>query len=181
MDHWTGISYNGNNPRNKMFANWQLFLIHKKTFVNGDNPSRIYSFLVQLPISPLATPIFPIKVATVEALQSSVRQCSSYSGHTPFYNYSIVSFFQNILTLKFISGSRIFNRGFCSAEECKLRSLEQKKVINLYNPSFSLSLSLTNLGFLSFSHIISINKATATEYLDLDMTVLLESLDLTAI
>ena len=27
-------------------------------------------------------PIFPTKVATVEALQSSMRQCSSYSGHT---------------------------------------------------------------------------------------------------
>jgi len=42
----------------------------------------VYSFLVQLPISPLATPIFLMKVATVEALQSSMRQCSSYSGHT---------------------------------------------------------------------------------------------------
>ena len=65
-----------------MFANWQLFLIHEKTFANGDNPSRIYSFLVQLPISPLATPIFPTKVTTVEALPSSMHQCSSYSGHT---------------------------------------------------------------------------------------------------
>ena len=76
------IPYNGNNPRKKMFANWQLFLIHEKTFANGDNLSRIYSFLVQLPIFPLVTPIFPTKVATVEALQSSMRQCSSYSGHT---------------------------------------------------------------------------------------------------
>jgi len=50
--------------------------------MNGDNPSRIYSFLVQLPISPLATPIFPTKVTTVETLQSSMCQCSSYSGHT---------------------------------------------------------------------------------------------------
>ena len=65
-----------------MFANWQLFLIHEKMFANGDNPSRIYSFLVQLPISLLATPIFPTKVATVEALQSIMCQCSSYSGHT---------------------------------------------------------------------------------------------------
>ena len=40
------IQYNGNNPRKKMFANWQLFPIHEKTFTNGDNPSRIYSFLV---------------------------------------------------------------------------------------------------------------------------------------
>jgi len=32
-----------------------FFLIHEKTFANGDNPSWIYSFL---PISPLATPIF---------------------------------------------------------------------------------------------------------------------------
>ena len=56
-----------------------FFLIHEKTFANGDNP---YSFLVQLPISPLATPIFPTKVATVEALQSNMRQCSSYSWHT---------------------------------------------------------------------------------------------------
>ena len=29
-----------------------------------------------------ATPIFPTKVATAEALQSSMHQCSSYSGHT---------------------------------------------------------------------------------------------------
>ena len=62
-----------------MFANWLLFLIHEKTFANGDNPSQIYSFLVQLP---LATPIFPTKVATLEALQSSMHQYSSYSGHT---------------------------------------------------------------------------------------------------
>jgi len=48
-------------------------------FANADSPLRIYSFLVQLPISPLATPIFPTKV---EALQSSMRQCSSYSGHS---------------------------------------------------------------------------------------------------
>ena len=74
------LPYNRNNPRKKMFANWQLFLIHEKMFANGDNPSRIYSFLV--PISPLAMPIFPMKVATVKALQSSMRQCSSYSGHT---------------------------------------------------------------------------------------------------
>ena len=76
------IPYNGNNSRKKMFANWQLFPIHEKKFANGDNLSRIYSFLVQLPISPLATPIFPTKVATVEALQSNMRQCSSYSEHT---------------------------------------------------------------------------------------------------
>jgi len=29
-----------------------------------------------------ATPIFPTKVAIVEALQSSTHQCSSYGGHT---------------------------------------------------------------------------------------------------
>jgi len=39
-------------------------------------------YIVQLPISSLATPIFPTKFATVEALQISMRQCSSYSGHT---------------------------------------------------------------------------------------------------
>jgi len=39
-------------------------------------------YVLQLPISPLATPIFPTKAATVEALRSSMRQCSSYSGHT---------------------------------------------------------------------------------------------------
>ena len=65
-----------------MFANWQLFLIHEKMFANDDNPSQIYSFLVQLPISPLATPIFPTKVATVEALQSSMHQYSSYNERT---------------------------------------------------------------------------------------------------
>ena len=65
-----------------MFANWQLFLINKKTVANGDNPSQIYSFVVQLPVSPLATPIFPTKVATIEALQSNMHQCSSYSAHT---------------------------------------------------------------------------------------------------
>ena len=37
---------------------------------------------IKLSILLLATPIFPMKVATVEALQSSMRQCSSYSGHT---------------------------------------------------------------------------------------------------
>ena len=76
--------YNGNNPWKKMFANWHLFLIHEETLANGDNSSWIYSFLVQLPISLLAMPIFPTKVATVEALQSYMRQCSSYSGHTHF-------------------------------------------------------------------------------------------------
>ena len=45
-------------------------------FANGDNPSRIYTYIS------LATPIFPTKVATVEALQSSMCQCSSYNGHT---------------------------------------------------------------------------------------------------
>jgi len=39
-------------------------------------------YMVQLPISLLATPIFPMKFATVEALRSNMRQCSSYSGHT---------------------------------------------------------------------------------------------------
>ena len=39
-------------------------------------------YMVQLPISALATPIFPTKFATVKALRSSMRQCSSYSGHT---------------------------------------------------------------------------------------------------
>ena len=39
-------------------------------------------YMVQLPISSLATPIFPTKFSTVEALRSRLRQCSSYSGHT---------------------------------------------------------------------------------------------------
>jgi len=30
----------------------------------------------------IATPIFPTKFATAEALQNSMHQCSSYSGHT---------------------------------------------------------------------------------------------------
>ena len=33
-------------------------------------------------IPPCATPIYPAKVTNVEALQSSMHQCSSYSGHT---------------------------------------------------------------------------------------------------
>ena len=67
-------------------------------FANADSPLRIYSFLVQLPISPLATPIFPTKVATVEALQSSANAVAIVD--TPICNCSIVSFFQNILTLE---------------------------------------------------------------------------------
>ena len=39
-------------------------------------------YMAQLPISSLATPIFPTMFATVEALRSSMRQCSSYIGHT---------------------------------------------------------------------------------------------------
>jgi len=39
---------------------------------------------VQLPISSLATPIFPTNFVTVEALHNNMRQCSSYSGHTHF-------------------------------------------------------------------------------------------------
>ena len=54
------------------------------------------------------------------------------------------------------------------------QKLRAKKIINFYNPFFSI----TNLAFLSFSHIIS-KKATATEYLD--VIVLLESLDLTTL
>ena len=34
------------------------------------------------PTSPCTTPIFPTKVTTVEALQSSTHQRSSYGGHT---------------------------------------------------------------------------------------------------
>jgi len=62
-----------------MFANWQPFLIHEKCLrMVITLHKKLYSFLVQLPILPLATPIFPTKVATLEA---SMRQCSSYSGH----------------------------------------------------------------------------------------------------
>ena len=82
-----------------MFANCQLFCIHEKTFANDDSTLQIYSFLVQLPISPLSTPIFPTKAATVEALQSNTRQCSSYRGHTKMQllNHVILP---NILTPK---------------------------------------------------------------------------------
>ena len=45
-------------------------------FMNGDI-HREYTT-----VSPLSTPIFPTKVATVKILQSSTHQCSSYSGHT---------------------------------------------------------------------------------------------------
>ena len=48
----------------------------QEMFVNGDI-LREYTT-----VSPLAMPIFPTKVATVKALQSSMHQCSSYSGHT---------------------------------------------------------------------------------------------------
>jgi len=41
----------------------------------GTRLSRIYSFRV--PISPLATPIFPTKVATVKALQSSANAAAT--------------------------------------------------------------------------------------------------------
>jgi len=58
----------------------------------------INSFLVQLPISPLALPIFPTKVATVEALQSSMRQCSSYSGHTHLQLLNCVIFSKHSYT-----------------------------------------------------------------------------------
>jgi len=79
-----------------MFANWQSFLIHEKMFANGANPSRIIAFWV--PILQLATPIFPAKVATVEALQSSANAVAIVD--TPIYNCSIMSFLQNILTLQ---------------------------------------------------------------------------------
>ena len=69
-------------------------------FANGDNSSRIYSFLVQLPISLLATPIFPTKVATVEALLSSMCQCSSYSGHTHLQLLNRVILLKHFLTLE---------------------------------------------------------------------------------
>ena len=39
------LPYNGNNPRKKMFANWQFFLIHEKTFANGDNPSQVHEYV----------------------------------------------------------------------------------------------------------------------------------------
>jgi len=65
--------YNGNNPRKKIFANCLFFQIHKKAFANiklsGTTPLR-------------TTPISPAKVTNLEALQSSMRQCSSYNGHT---------------------------------------------------------------------------------------------------
>ena len=69
-------------------------------------------------------------------------------------------------------------RGFCSAEECRLKlshaEVESKKgVINFYNPIF-LSHHAT---------FLSSNKATAIDYLllHLDVTVLSESLGLTAL
>ena len=36
------VPYKGNNPRKKMFANCYFFLIHEKTFANGENPLQIY-------------------------------------------------------------------------------------------------------------------------------------------
>ena len=50
----------------KFFANYssQLFLIREKTFMN-------ISFLVQLRAPPHATPIFPMKVAIVEAVRTN--------------------------------------------------------------------------------------------------------------
>jgi len=67
-------------------------------FANGDNPSQIYSFFVQSPILSLAMPIFPTKVATVEAPQSSMRQCGSWAH--PFAIAQSCHSFQNILTLQ---------------------------------------------------------------------------------
>ena len=47
-------------------------------FANGDSPLRIWY------ITYIVTCLthFPTKFATVEALQSSMHQCSSYTGHT---------------------------------------------------------------------------------------------------
>jgi len=80
----------------------------------------------------------------------------------------------------------IFKRGFCSAEECKLSSVrnwEQKKE-KLRAKKKKKKKKKKRTSFLSqqssFSHIIS-NKATAIEYLNLNVSVLLESLDLTAL
>ena len=73
------IPYNGNNPRKKMFANWRSFLIHEKTFVNGANPSRIYSFSGTY-IAPCHTH-FSNEGCHCRS-PTKQRQCSSYSGHT---------------------------------------------------------------------------------------------------
>ena len=48
------IPYNGNNLRKKMFTNWQLFLIHEKTFANGDNPSQVHEYLASGTITYIA-------------------------------------------------------------------------------------------------------------------------------
>ena len=68
---------------------------------------------------------------------------------------------------------RIFKGSFCSIAECNLcltrNGQQKKKVINFYYP-----FSLTNLAFLSF-----LNKTTVIGYLY--VTVILESLDLTAL
>ena len=44
------------------------------------------------PTSPCTTPIFPTKVAIVEALQSSTHQCSNYCGHTHLQSLDRVIF-----------------------------------------------------------------------------------------
>jgi len=62
--------------------NVRKLLIFSNSRENVREWIALCEYMVQLPISSLATPIFPTKFATVEALQSSMHQCSSYSGHT---------------------------------------------------------------------------------------------------
>jgi len=73
------IPYNGNNPRKKMFANWQSFLIHEKMFANGAKPSRIYSFSGTYIAARHAH--FSNKGCHCRS-PTKQHQCSSYSGHT---------------------------------------------------------------------------------------------------
>jgi len=51
-------------------------------FANGDNPSQICSTITYIAACHAHFSKNSMKAATVEALQSSMRQCSSYSGHT---------------------------------------------------------------------------------------------------
>jgi len=55
-----------------------FFLIHEKTFANGDSPLRIYGTITYIVTCHAH---FSTKFATVETLWSSMHQCSSYSGH----------------------------------------------------------------------------------------------------
>jgi len=101
-------------------------------------------YTVQLPISPLATPILPTKVATVEALRSSMRQCSSCSGYThlqllnrvvdtPICNCSIVSFF---LTLKLNAQLKPRLKYYCA-----------KKTLNLHPSDLCWNAYRSQVGF----------------------------------